>query len=255
VTIHCPNQLTRYVRMTSLQRCKGMMRLSPRRFLESFFAASPSRYFRFGMKHVAKIPSGFAREIALEQAMNYVKTCKLGGDYFEFGVFQGRTFAAACYLARERDLPMQFWAFDSFEGLPCDEVEFHAGAYATTRDAFLKNVKDCTGDLSNVHVVPGWFSETLADSNPALAGIAPAAVVWIDCDLYESTRPVLKFLTSRLQDGSLIFFDDWFNFRGRPDCGEQRACNEWLQQTPEIALTEYTKFGWHGQAFIVRQKT
>jgi len=47
----------------------------------------------------------------------------------EFGVFQGRTFAAACFLARERNLQMRFWAFGSFEGLPSDEGEFTRGAY------------------------------------------------------------------------------------------------------------------------------
>lgn len=225
------------------------------RLVHSLFAASPKRYFRFGMRHLAKIPSGFAREIALEQAMNYVKKCNVVGDYLEFGVWQGRTFAAACFLARERNLDMQFWAFDSFEGLPASEGEFHAGAYAANRDLFLRNVKKCTGSIAGIHVVEGWFSETLSNRNPALNDVRKAAVAWVDCDLYASTKPVLEFLTSRLEDGSLILFDDWFSFKGRSDCGEQKACNEWLRDNPQIELTEYMKFGWHGQGFIVRLKS
>jgi hypothetical protein len=206
------------------------------------------------MRYAVKCFSGFAREIALEQAMNYVKKCEVSGDYLEFGVWQGRTFAAACFLAMERQLDMQFWAFDSFQGLPGTEGEFRAGAYSSSCEAFLRNVKHCIRDTSKVRVVQGWFSESLVNDNPSVEGIRPVAMAWVDCDLYESTIPVLEFLTHRLQDGSLLFFDDWFCFKGRPDCGEQRACNEWLQRNPDIRLTEYLKFGWHGQAFIVRIK-
>jgi O-methyltransferase len=222
-----------------------------KKLIRRLFASAPNRYFRFGMRYLAKVPSAFAREIALEQAMNFVKQCKVPGDYLEFGVWQGRTFSAACYLARERGLDMQFWAFDSFEGLPSNEGEFQTGTYKCGQEAFLKNVRKCIGDVSRVHVVPGWFSDTLGNGNPQLSHLGPVAVAWVDCDLYESTKPVLEFLTHRLQDGSLIFFDDWYCVKGRSDCGEQRACREWLERNPAIKLMEYAKIAWHGQAFIV----
>jgi len=219
--------------------------------IRSLYGQPINRYFRLGARYLAKIPSAFCREIALEQAMDYVGRCEVGGDYLEFGVYQGRTFAAACFLARERKLPMRFWAFDSFEGLPSSEGEFGAGAYECSGDDFLKNVKKCIGDISGVQLVPGWFSESLNRNNPALAGLDKVAVAWIDCDLYESTKPVLEFLIPHLQDGGLIFFDDWFCLKGRPDCGEQRACQEWLKSNPQIQLMPYSRFGWHGQSFIV----
>jgi hypothetical protein len=222
------------------------------KLIRSLLVSSPSRYFRFGMRHLVKTHSAFAREIALEQAMNFVNKCEVPGDYLEFGVWQGRTFSAACFLARERRLDMQFWAFDSFQGLPGSEGEFGAGEYGCSRQSFLRNVKKCVRDLDRVHVVPGWFSETLVNENPLIETLRVVAVAWVDCDLYESTKPVLEFLTTRLQDGSLIFFDDWFSCKGRPDCGEQRACKEWLENKRHIRLTEYSKFGWHGQSFIVR---
>ena len=221
-----------------------------KKIIRTIYGDSVNRYFRFGARYLAKIPSAFSREIALEQAMEYVKTCKIAGDYLEFGVYQGRTFSAACFLARERRLDMQLWAFDSFEGLPSDEGEFAKGAYKYGREDFLRNVKKCVSDLSDVHTVPGWFSESLKPGNPALNGLAKIAVAWIDCDLYESTVPVLEFLTTRIQDGTLLFFDDWFNFKGRPDFGEQKACNEWLAKNPGIKLMPYSRFGWHGQSFI-----
>jgi O-methyltransferase len=219
--------------------------------LMKFFGVASTPYFLFGVRQLLKITAGMPKELALAEAMYFVKSCEVQGDYLEFGVFQGRAFSAACFLARERRLKMQFWAFDSFEGLPSSEGEFQLGKYNCSQESFLRNVKKCVKDLSGIHVVPGWFDKTLVKDNPLLKALGPAAVVWVDCDLYESTVPVLDFLTDRLQDGSLIYFDDWFCFKGRPDFGEQRACREWLVRNPHIQLMPYSRFGCFGQSFIV----
>jgi hypothetical protein len=73
----------------------------------------------------------------------------------------------------------------------------------------------------------------------------------VDCDFYESTVPVLNFLTSKLSVGSVIMFDDWRCYRNLPDFGQQRACREWLEANPQIKLNELLSVGWHGIAFTV----
>ena len=75
--------------------------------------------------------------------MDYVQSCKVQGDYAEFGVYKGRTFAAACFLGRERRLTMRFWAFDSFAGLPDSEGEFRKGQFECGREEFLRIVRRC----------------------------------------------------------------------------------------------------------------
>ena len=39
----------------------------------------------------------------------------------------------------------------------------------------------------------------------------------VDCDLYQSTVPVLAFLADLLQDGTVVLFDDWYCFREADD--------------------------------------
>jgi O-methyltransferase len=221
------------------------------RMMRLIFGPEHRRFFRYGIRHAVKFHSAFAREIALEQAMNFINCCQVAGDYLEFGVWTGRSFSAACYLAKERGLNMHFWAFDSFEGYPSAEGTFEAGGRKCSRERFLTNVKKNVRDLSRIHVVKGWYSDTLRPDNPDLAKLNQVAIAWIDCVLYESTKPVLEFLTNRLQDGSLLFFDDWFCHKGNPDFGEQKACREWLQQNPSISLIEYSRFNWDGKSFIV----
>ena len=62
---------------------------------------------------------------------------------------------------------------------------------------------------------------------------------------------MLDFLTPRVRTGTVLLFDDWHCFRNRPDRGEQRACSEWLERNPSIALRPIMSFGFHGQAFTV----
>ena len=76
----------------------------------------------------------------------------------------------------------------------------------------------------------------------------------IDCDLYESTVPVLEFLTDLVGQGTILIFHDWFRFRASPNCGEQRACREWLERNPHLELVEFWREGPQTVSFVVNLK-
>ena len=99
----------------------------------------PFLYFRFGMKCVAKLSSGFPREVALDRAMAYAKTSGIEGDYLECGVFRGERFAAASYLSRKRGLTMSLYAFDSFAGIPKNQ-EMDSSGYKRCTNPVLTPV-------------------------------------------------------------------------------------------------------------------
>jgi hypothetical protein len=73
----------------------------------------------------------------------------------------------------------------------------------------------------------------------------------IDCDLYSSTKPVLEFITNLIDNGTILIFDDWFSYKGSPNHGEQKACNEWLEKNPRISLIPYVRLGTAQHSFIV----
>jgi len=194
------------------------------------------------------------------QITGYLVGAQIPGDYLEFGVFQGTTFIYAYKNMMPYFKDMRFGAFDSFEGLPrpkgIDEVNgysggFHENEFSCTEEAFTKNLSQGGVDLNKVTIVKGWFDSTLKPEKAIDYGVDRIAVAWIDCDLYESTVPILKFITAHLTEGTIIVFDDWRNFRNCPDYGQQRACTEWLEQNPNIRLKELFSFGWHGIVFTV----
>lgn len=200
------------------------------------------------------------RYFGIEQVAEYLVGAQIAGDYCEFGVWQGTTFAHAFRTMAPLFPHMRYVAFDSFEGLPQPvgidaedgySSHFHQAQFACSHDDFLRNLRRAKVDLARVRTVKGWFSDSLRAPAAAAHGVDRVAVAWIDCDLYESTVPVLDYLTSRIAVGTVIAFDDWRCFRNLPDYGQQRAVREWLDRNPGLALRDLLSFGWNGIVFTV----
>ena len=210
----------------------------------------------------------------LRCAASFLAWNQVDGDYLEFGVFRGGSFAEA-YRAinMERQYVFQqigsttdpeffshkprFFAFDSFRGIPGGEAERHAdydeGAYSCSESEFLENIQRNGVDLDHVITVPGFYDDSLTPEIKEKLGLERAALIMIDCDLYESTVPVLDFVTDLVTQGTIIIFDDWYRFKGSPDSGEQRACSEWLARNPQISLVKYWQQGPQSVAFLVNK--
>ena len=234
--------------------------------------------------------SELARDAAELRNDIHYKTFMVGGLdgwYLEFGCFEGYSFSRAYRSAklivdeflndkwRAGDDPrlqkgatteywqtiwnnMRFVAFDSFEGIPTTDSKidnyyrvFSAGSYACTEADFLRNLELSGADLSKIVTVPGFFDKTLNSATAGKIGLKRIAVAHIDSDLYESAKLALDFCTPYFRDGSVVIFDEWFQFRGNPFLGEQRAFSEWLAANPDWIATDYTTQGPWSKAFIL----
>ncbi len=202
------------------------------------------------------------RFYAIDQITEYLIGADIVGDYLEFGVFQGTTFIYANQFMSPHFNDMRFIAFDSFEGLPKPKgidafkgysSRFHEREFSCSENIFKANLESRGLDMNRIITVPGWFDQTLNQAQAENIELQNVSVAWIDCDLYESTIPVLKFITSFLNTGSVVVFDDWRCFRNHPDFGEQRACREWLTDNPSIHINELLSFGWNGIAFTIEK--
>jgi len=223
----------------------------------------------------------------IDLAANYVCAEAVDGDYLEFGTFRGASFIGAynsissaieewssfkrCSLAfTEKDRAktafreiskkqVRFFSFDSFEGLPPAEgidlghPHFHKGRYDCTQDEFEDILKQAGVIMDKVVIVPGFYEDTLNENTKMKYGLRNASIVMVDCDLYSSARIVLDFILDLIIEGTIIIFDDWFNYKANPNKGEQRACNEWLEQNPKIRLVPYARWGMTQMSFIVNK--
>lgn len=219
-----------------------------------------SKWFRTVQEVVAPSP----QEAILSDAMSYVAGSHLPGDYLEFGTFRGASMAAAFHAARRHPLgEMRFYGFDSFEGMPdpSGKEAAMAGDYHR-KGAFLSTLDECSGfladngvDMARVDLTPGWFDDSLTAERWEQLGIGPAAVITADCSMYGATLTALSWARPAVQDGTLVVFVDWFSFRGSPDLGTQRAFHEWLAADPSLTATQFQRFGWHGNSFVIHKAT
>ena len=160
--------------------------------------------------HMAAMPSFSDRYDLLAHALQQVE---VQGDYLEFGVWQGRS---ARFVAGR--IAATYYGFDSFEGLPSNWRDgFGRGKFAVPR---LPDVP------KNVILKQGWFEETLP--NFLQQQQAPWAFVHIDCDLYESTQTIFTLAASRFVAGTVIVFDEYFNYPGWHE-GEYKAFQEFCR--------------------------
>lgn len=138
----------------------------------------------------------------------------------EFGVASGSTLThlATTIPLRHRTI----YGFDSFHGLPEPWATYPAGHFRCDPPQLPDNCR----------LVVGLFADTL----PAFLATHPgnAALIHIDCDLYESVRTVLRAMAPRIVRETVIVLDEYFIVTDH----EQRAFTEWLRETGRSAHQE-----------------
>jgi O-methyltransferase len=166
------------------------------------------------------------------------------GYYFEFGCHRARTFRLA-YDAFSPLHDFTYVAFDSFAGLPdVTGIDVHddlwyRGQMCTSEPEFRSLCKGHGIPEDDFRTVKGFYVDSLTPELVVELGHLPAAVVYIDCDLYSSTVPVLNFVKKFLRPGTVIIFDDWFLYYGDPDRGERRAFAEFCAANPRLRFEPF----------------
>jgi predicted O-methyltransferase YrrM len=187
-----------------------------------------------GERAAAESSERFARE-AMPTAPTFedpIETLKYAlslaprdGMALEFGVATGRTLTVIANARGNK----QVFGFDSFQGLPEDwRTNMPAGTFKT----------DGLPEVSGAELIVGMFEQTLPGF---LAGHPdPVAFVHLDADLYSSTTTVLEHLGPRLQLGTVIVFDEYFNYPGWEE-HEHRAWQEFVaKSTIDFRYVAYT---------------
>jgi hypothetical protein len=164
------------------------------------------------------------------------------GTACEFGVFTGGSLKV---IRNYRKPPV--YGFDSWTGLP------EAWEFGSNKHEQGHFTCDKPKDLaSGTYLVDGFFENSL----PVWLEThqEPIKLIHLDADLYSSTKTVLTLLNDRIENGTILIFDELLNLDGSYSNwqdGEWQALNEWLKdfnrEVECIARTESQQ-----AAFIVR---
>lgn len=195
------------------------------------------QYWQFGQGQRSLIFMSIARFLHINRPVP--------GYYFEFGCNEANTVRKA-WDHFEHLFDFHYVGFDSFEGLPeIEEIDkqiiWEKGKLAFDESKFIKLATRHGIPKNRLHTVKGFYDQSLTEDLKARFLPTKAAVIYIDCDLYKSTVPVLEWIIDFLQVGTVIVFDDWYCFHGDPERGEQLAWNEFISRHPELRFVKFVK--------------
>ena len=167
----------------------------------------------------------------------------IDGYYLEFGCHSANTMRMAWNTFKYL-FDWSYVGFDSFEGLP--EIEdidrqeiWKKGKLLTSEEEFIKKVTRAGMPQENLLTIKGFYNDSLTYELQKKLLPKKAAVIYVDCDLYMSTVPVLEFIKPFLQIGTIIVFDDWNCFFGDKDKGERKAFEEFKDTNPSLKFEEF----------------
>ena len=186
----------------------------------------------------------FSKYYALRKSLQIIKMDKIKGDYCEFGCFTGaslnhvlRVTSKDAFLKEKK-----IYGFDSFYGLKEDWIgtaEFEKGYF--NLDGKMPQVKN------NVILIKGWVQDTvnnfLKQNNPEIC------FAHMDLDTYESTKFVLSQIKPYLKKGSILLFNEFYNFPGW-SVGEYKALTEVFDEK-EYKIIAFSKHGWEAVIEII----
>jgi hypothetical protein len=139
------------------------------------------------------------------------------GMALEFGVATGTTLQIIADHRGGRG-GRGVYGFDSFQGLPERwRLGYDAGEFSQEPPV-----------VDGAEIVVGLFADTLPGFLAAHPG--PVALLHVDCDLYSSTATLLEHVGPRLVVGTIVIFDEYYNFPGWQG-HEHRAWREYVAST------------------------
>ena len=161
----------------------------------------------YGRQHMASVPA-WSSDLRLHRGIS--SQVQQGGLILEFGVATGRSIRHWASLFPDHDI----WGFDGFEGIYQEWNGLPAGHFAQQPPRVP----------SNVRLVVGRFDQTLPTWLVQHPG--QISLLHIDCDLYQATRDVFDNLADRIHSGTIIVFDEYWNYPG----WQQHEFRAWQEQ-------------------------
>jgi O-methyltransferase len=146
----------------------------------------------------------------------------LPGDFVECGVNSGIISRAICEYVDFRNVPKQFFLFDTFEGIPefqatPEEREHVRGKNARIYRECYEETKQTFAPFPNVRLVRGTVPESLSS-----APIDRVAYLSIDMNVAFPEIAALEYFWERLVPGAIVVLDD-YGFEGHR--GQYEAVN------------------------------
>lgn len=198
--------------------------------------------------------SGSARLIGLVNAVAFLVSNRIEGDFVECGVWRGGSMMAAAYqLLSIGDTSRHLYLFDTFQGMtpPTEKDRVFTGQRAeeilantprkegpgvwavASREDVQRNMEATGYPFDRIHLVQGRVEETIPQQAPERI-----ALLRLDTDWYESTKHELVHLYPRLASNGVLIIDDYGHWKGAKEAVDEYFAARKFK--PFLARLDYT---------------
>lgn len=198
-----------------------------------------SLYSKYDVKNKSLVDIN--RLHTLYQFLSY--SVKLKGDVAQLGVYKGGSTAVLASLVESSG--KRYHAFDTFEGLPKTNTQDNINGYKDSdrtelADTSISEVKKYLKEYACIDYYKGLFPQSVPTFFPE-----SICFVYLDADLYQSTKDGLEYFWHRLVQGGVMAIDD---YGGRRWAGVKTAVREFIEANKNVSLIHLTS----GQAIIIK---
>jgi hypothetical protein len=152
-----------------------------------------------GPKSQSTISGTWAFTVLAEHVLHSVR-----GDVAELGVYNGGN-AFAALLASPQLRSRSYRLLDSFEGFPELSERDPSSWQNDFAGVDYRSLVDMFAHFPKVELHKGFFAQTF----PRLPD-AKYALIYVDCDLYQSTLECLEYFHERMPHGAVLYFHDYW---------------------------------------------
>lgn len=135
--------------------------------------------------------------------------CRLSGDFVECGVSTAIVSRAVAHYVDLRRLDRKLWLFDTFAGIPDDQMRPNETPLARSKNArhyfdSFELVRSHFAEYPNVHLIRGAVPDTLGT-----AAIDRVAWLHIDMNIAYPEVAASAHFWERLTPGAVVIYDDY----------------------------------------------
>jgi len=195
-------------------------------------------------------------------AVDHIEKSSIPGAIVEMGCWNGGLGALAAGRVKQHGKTRLVWQFDSFEGLPefskadkdkaiskgvpfSDDNLGNRTATGVFKGEYEKaqEIRQKLGVEDIVHIVKGWFQDTVPQMKQKVGDIA---LLFVDADIYESTKYCLDELYDLVVPGGMVILDDYETWTGA-----RKAIYEFFMEREVYPSIRYYPYG--GRPFFIKQ--
>jgi hypothetical protein len=173
-----------------------------------------------------------------QESIDIANICKfildtenIEGDILELGTESAGLTIVIAHFLKQINSKKVVYGTDTFEGQPYDDKyswdnNKKGGSVGLGYDEIIKKIKQYNVN-DKIKLIKGLFEKTLYQQLPK----HKFSFVFVDCNLYDSTKFGLEFAYPRISNKGIIAFDEYESkVKGTPYHGETKAADEFCEQ-------------------------